>query len=232
MHSVKLNLISSFHSGSDSGSELLGSHKVRNFLQSNGVKAITYTGLSKAALAESFQKTLQRRLYTYFTENETLNYTSILPYIIETYNNQIHTSTGYSPKEVLTNNGIQEKLRGKEIEEKIKHKNKKKLKTKFKVGDIVRIKIKEKFSRSYNLRNTIESFKIIKIDETKRDPRYFLEEHDGTDIIGAFSGREITKCNLSYFKGTPIKSKNVKGKKYHLMSWKGYPEKYHSWEPE
>ena len=135
--------------------------------------------MSKAALAESFQKTLQRRLYTYFTENETLNYTSILPYIIETYNNQIHTSTGYSPKEVLTNNGIQEKLRGKEI-----------------------------------------------------DPRYFLEEHDGTDIIGAFSGREITKCNLSYFKGTPIKSKNVKGKKYHLMSWKGYPEKYHSWEPE
>ena len=41
-----------FNLGADCGSELLASKKVLNFLRSNGIKAIKYTGISKAAVVE------------------------------------------------------------------------------------------------------------------------------------------------------------------------------------
>ena len=181
--------------------------------------------------SSSFQRTLQRRLYGHIAEHESLEYSSILPHIIETYNNQKHTSTGYTPKEIIESKEIQENIRSKTLLKKISDK-KEKRKRKYKVGDYVRVKIVgEKFTRSYNLRNTIERFRIRKVDLTKKEPRYFLEEEDSTEIVGSFSNRELTLCNIDRFKATPLKEKKVRGKKFTLFKWKGYPDKYNSWQP-
>ena len=76
--------------------------------------------------SSSFQRTLQRRLYGHIAEHESLEYSSILPHIIETYNNQKHTSTGYTPKEIIENKEIQENIRSKTLLKKISDKKEKK----------------------------------------------------------------------------------------------------------
>lgn len=202
-----------------------------NFLRSNGIKAIKYSGISKAAVVESFQRTLQRHLYTHIAEHESLEYASILPHIVNSYNNQKHTSTGYTPTEIIENKEIQEHLRSKTVLKMISDK-KVKRSPKYKVGDYVRVKLGgDKFTRSYNLRNTIERFRIKQVDSTKKEPRYFLEEEDATEIVGSFSSRELTLCKIDRFKATPLEEKKVRGQKMTLFKWKGYSDKYNSWEP-
>ena len=86
------------------------------------------------------------------------------------------------------------------------------------------------FHRSYNLQNTYERFRIYKIDKSFKNPRYFLKEEDGSYITGSFTRNELTRVNLEKFKASVIAEKNIKGKKYVLLDFKGYSPKYQEWK--
>ena len=188
------------------------------------------SGNSKAANVEAFQKTLQRMIYSYIHEYDNLTYIHALPLLVNSYNERIHSATGYSPKHVESSPIIQQILERKYMSTK-GNDIKNKLKPSLKLGDWVRISlIKTKFNRSYNIQNTYERFKIYKIKTNLKNPRYFIQEEDGSIIQGAFSRSELTKINLKEFKASVIKSKIKKGKKYDLIDFKGYKPKYQTWQ--
>ena len=215
--------------GSDKGSEC-GSEKVKTFLNSLGIHAVILSGPSKAANVEIFQKSLQQMIYKHITEYENLSYITVLPLLVNSYNERIHSATGYTPNEVESSKTIQAILQNKVINTKVNDISKK-IRPSLKVGDWVRISLKRtQFSRSYNVQNTYERFKIYKIVTRFKNPRYFIQEEDKTKIHGSFSEAELTKINLDKFKASVIKSKTVKGKKWDLMDYKGYAQKYQNWQ--
>ena len=176
-----------------------------------------------------FFKKLQRMIYSFIHENDNLSYIHILPLLVNSYNERIHTSTGYSPNQIMNSPLIQDRLEKKILNLKSNDITKRK-KPSLKLGDWVRISLKKsKFNRSYNVQNTYERFKIYKINTNFRNPRYFLKEEDDSVIEGAFSRSELTKINLDKFKASVVKTKIVHGKKYDLLDFKGYAPKYQTW---
>ena len=197
--------------GSDQGGEC-GSRMVREFLSRNGVNSVILTGNSKAAVVEIFQKTLQRLIYSYIVDTEQECYISVLPQLVEGYNNKVHTTTGFSPNDVESNSEVQrivERGNMKDVSCAILSK----VKPTLHVGDAVRISHKKgKFARSYKIQNTCEVFYVRRVDVNNKIPRYFIKDYDGEDITGAFDRTELTKVNLSKVKSEVIAAKRVRDK--------------------
>ena len=73
-----------------------GSNKVS--LQSIAIRPMLVMGSfftlpSQASSVERFQRTLQKRIYTYMQENQTNTFLNVLPDIVYNYNNTIHSTT-------------------------------------------------------------------------------------------------------------------------------------------
>jgi len=63
---------------------------------------------------------------------------------------------------------------------------------------------------------------------------YKLEDLDGEEIKGLFYEEELSEYNAddTLFQVKKIlKKKRIKGKTYALITWKGYSDKFNSWEP-
>jgi len=64
---------------------------------------------------------------------------------------------------------------------------------------------------------------------------YKLEDLDGEEIKGLFYEEELSEYNTdddTLFQVEKIlKKKKMKGKTYALIKWKGYSDKFNSWEP-
>ena len=54
---------------------------------------------NKCSVVEIAQKTIQRRIYSYMTENETLQFINILPFVIHSYNNTYHRGVLATPQQ-------------------------------------------------------------------------------------------------------------------------------------
>ena len=206
--------------GSDQGGEC-GSRMVREFLSRNGVNSVILTGNSKAGVVEIFQKTLQRLIYSYIVDTDQQSYISVLPQLVEGYNNKVHTTTGFSPNDVESNSEVQrivERDNMKDVSQSILNK----VKPTLRVGDAVRISYKKsKFLRSYKIQNTREVFYVRRVDVNNKIPRYFIKDYDGEDITGAFDRSELTKVNLSKVKSEVIAHKRFKDKFEELGGYKG-----------
>lgn len=206
--------------GSDQGGEC-GSRKVREFLSRNGVNSVILTGNSKAGVVEIFQKTLQRLIYSYIVDTDQQSYISVLPQLVEGYNNKVHTTTGFSPNDVESNSEVQrivERDNMKDVSQSILNK----VKPTLRVGDAVRISYKKsKFLRSYKIQNTREVFYVRRVDVNNKIPRYFIKDYYGEDITGAFDRSELTKVNLSKVKSEVIAHKRFRDKFEELGGYKG-----------
>ena len=127
---------------------------------------------------------------TYKTER----YLDSLESLLEGYNNAKHSTIGISPNDAWNNKSthvhIREKLQ--------KYYNKfNKTKPRFKIGDIVRIKLlpKSSFVKGYDIQNNQELFEIHKITSNLPIPMYQIKsiEKPEEDVIkGQFYGHELT----------------------------------------
>lgn len=59
---------------------------------------------TKAAIVERFIRTIKERLWRYFTHKRTRRYIEILPHIVESYNNTLHSATKMIPAKVTLYN--------------------------------------------------------------------------------------------------------------------------------
>ena len=194
---------------SDGGSEF-NNNKFFKFLKKAGVRIIFSKSNQKASTVERFQKTLQRKIYSYLTEFEKLRYIDVLDRIISNYNNTEHSFLECSPFSVEMCKDLQEKIL---LKHSLKFFNTKKKIPKLKIGDTVRISLKKtSFHRSYNLQRTYERFLIAKIDTTLPFPRYSLKDELNREIEGNFLEYELVKINIPYYRANVLKTR-IRNKK-------------------
>lgn len=191
---------------------------------------------NKCSIIEIAQKNIQRRLYSYMVQNETLKYLRVLPQICFAYNSSVNRTINLSPEEAKQTANSKRILH---LNLQKFHKLKKlKIKPRFQIGDIVRVSIdksKTPFARSYNLQNSYAKYEIYKI--IKRDtvhPKYYLKHVASDKLIknGYFYDWQLTLCTSNTFRGRVIKERTRKGKKEYLFSFKGYPPEFNEWKSQ
>ena len=204
----------------DEGSEFYNSLFTKWLKQNNVIRYSTYENFHNPVI-ERFNRTLKTNMWRRFTAENTRNWISMLPSLLETYNNAKHRSIGMTPKEASD------------------PKNREKLhhnlypdpevippKPKFKVGDVVRVsRLKGTFEKGFHPSWSEELLKVIKVNNT--NPRtYKIVALDGEEVNGSFYEQELQKSkqhddNL-YRVEKVIKKKMVNGKEMALIKWVGY----------
>ena len=211
----------------DNGKEF-NNKKFRSYLSKIGVNIIFSQSNQKASTVERFQRTLQRKIYTYLTEYEVLRYIDVLQSIITTYNITKHSFLKFSPIQVETSTKVHNRILLKHADKFFKIKPRK---PKFIVGDIVRISVqKTAFHRSYNLQRTYERFIIIKVNKKMPIPRYILSDENGCEIEGFFLEFELIRVNIQKYRAHVIGERVKNKKREFLLKFKGYSNDFNLWQ--
>ncbi len=212
----------------DEGKEFYN-RSFKELLNKKGIEYFSTKSDKKAAIVERFNKTLKNRMWKYFEENETKTWIHILQDLVHGYNNSFHSSIDMKPIEARNPDNseiVWYNLYGAFLTNEFGE-------PKYKIGDRVRIsKYKHTFHRGYLANFTEEIFKIKNIIYTKPIV-YKLEDLQNEDIEGYFYEEELSYVpnpdQLEYKIEKVLKKKTVKGKKYGLVKWKGYPDKFNEW---
>ncbi|KAK3917814.1 Putative uncharacterized transposon-derived protein [Frankliniella fusca] len=211
---------------SDKGKEYINK-TFQKFLKDNNITYIhTHNPEIECSIVERWQRTMKSKLFKRFTYTEKYRYVDgLLDDIVDAYNHTYHRSIKMRPVYVtpdrvldLYNN----------LYHGIKHTSKK---TKFNVGDYVRIsREKQVLEKGYTWNWSEEIFKIVQVIP-HAVPLYRLEDVDKDPIEGTFYETELQNVTkpeafkIAYI----VRSKGSKGKRQHLVHWRGYPKKSRSW---
>ena len=170
---------------------LIMSHS-KDTWRENGVHYFTTRNETKCSIVEQFNRTLTSKMWKYFTHKNTQNYLTVLPKLIKSYNNSLHSSIKMKPKDVMLYNQhiVLDVLYG--------NNNKTiQISSKFKVGDDVRIsKMKHVFAKGYESNWSYEIFTIIKVI-SRKPPVYKIKDYEGKEIEGIFYAEELQKVRKS-----------------------------------
>ena len=213
---------------SDKGKEFT-SKAIKSFFKECSVIFFTTTNDDvKCAMVERLIRTIKQRLWIYMTENNTFRYIDILDDVLESYNNTVHSATGYTPNDVDENAAyiIRDKMLQSEEHQRPQL---------FFVGDYVRmLKRKKTFEKGYETNFTDEIFKVVSAEPKGKHFIYKLEDQAGEPVIGYFYHEELSKVikeKRKYHKISHIiKERRYKGKKQYLIRWSGYGSAFDSWE--
>ena len=179
----------------DKGSEFYNK-TFKEWLLQNDIELYSTFNEGKAVIIERFNRTLKSRMYKQFTiQNNTIWY-NIIDKLVDEYNETKHGSIKLTPVEASKkkNHGlVYFNLYG-DIEAS-------KQKTKFKIGDEVRIsKYKRKvFDKGFTPNWTEEVFTVDKIQYTN-PITYKLKDLRGEDIQGSFYEPELLKAEQEIFR--------------------------------
>jgi transposase InsO family protein len=198
--------------------------KVTSFLRSKNITFYTTRSEKKAAVVERYNKTLESRMWRYFTWANTRRYVSVLEKLVRSYNHTIHRTIGMKPVDVTHQNSDQVWSR---VYADVYPR--KPVVYKYKVGDTVRIsKLKATFEKSY-LQNWTEEIFTISECLPRDPPVYRIKDCKGELIEGSFYEAELQKVtvkkNQLYVVETVLKEKKDKV----LVKWRGYPKSMNSW---
>ena len=196
--------------------------KVKKLLTSKDITLYSVSSREiKAAIAERFICTLKGKLFRYMTHQNTKKYIHILPDIIKSYNLTQHRGLGgnHTPTEIhqLTNpDDIQLQFK---TMYKIPSSSHKPIISTLSVSEYVRLsQMKPTFKKGYAIQNTLEIFKIIRVDTTQSPTIYFLEDLQGEPIKGIFYREElIPTTQPEIYQIDIIRSKIVSGRNLTLL---------------
>ena len=212
---------------SDGGREF-NNFTFKKYLKEKGVQYFTTENETKCSIVEHFNRTLKSKMWKYFTHKNTQNYLSVLPKLVKSYNNSVHSSIKMKPKDVTVYNqhiALNALYDG-------NNKTSQSL-PKFTVGDDVRIsKMKHLFAKGYESNWSYEIFTIIKV--ISRDPPvYKIKDYDGKEIDGVFYSEElqkVSKSKESYWQIEKVlKTQRKNGKTKYFVNWLHHPKSMSSW---
>lgn len=205
----------------DRGSEFMG-RKFIAFLKKEGIVHFTADHSTKEALIERFNRTLQSRLWKYFSATNRRRYVDVLQDFVAAYNDRKHSSIGTAPSTVTPYNAedVWKRLYG----HMLRTKQRPPLSTKrplFKVGDLVRIsKLKKHFEQSYKTNWSREFFTVHKIIHSSI-PRYVLKDADGEIIVGTFQHLELQRARSTVKVVRKVVRRTADDSD---VRWRGYPD--------
>ena len=198
----------------------------------------------KCGIVERFNRTFKRILVQLMEQNNSIRWIDFVEPALEIYNTRTHSTIGMSP-EAAGEKRNQNKILKRYLKRYAKYDEKKmkknKTRSKFKVGQFVKIfKKKGIFARGYHQNVTKEYFKIYYIDRNLSKDRYYLKDIEEDKIIGAFYEEYLVPYipspddNTIYrldptFDG--FKRKNIRGIPHIYVKWLGWPDKFNQWIP-
>ena len=210
----------------DRGSEFYNKDFER-WIKEKGIIMYSTYGESESVVVERFIKTLKDMLTKEFTIQNSRDWVKLMPDILEIYNNKVHKTIGMSP--IDASNPEYEVIAYLNMYPK-KDRQKAK-KSKFKVGDQVRIsRVKGTFEKGMDHNFTFEVFTIDKVLDTE-PITYKLKEYDGDILEGSFYTQELLKTDVpDYYEVDKIlQTRKVGKKKQSLVKFVGWPKKYDLW---
>lgn len=192
----------------------------------------------QANYAERFIKTLKTKIRRYMTRNVTDKYVDIIQFLVTSYNETVHNTTGVAPENVDEEN--EKKLWWEmywpkdaysEDDRKVARR---KVQFLFKVGDIVRIaRTRRTLQREYDERWTYEVFIVAARFVRQHIPVYKLTDYSREDMYGTFYQSELQKVTSSeeelFIVEEIIGKRTRQGEKEVRVKWKGWPTKFNKW---
>ena len=178
----------------------------------------------KCSVVERFNRTLKTRMYRYFTAKSTNRYIDVLQDLVRSYNLSVHSSIGMAPADVTNQNQ-------KEVWEKL-YSGHYPISNRFQVGDQVRIpRAKGWFEQGFLQNWSDEVFLVVQC-VGRVPPVYKLKDVAGETLNVTFYSWElqwVIKPMDTYFKIENIIDQKTEGrKKFYLVKYKGYPEKFNA----
>ena len=179
------------------------------------------------AFIERFNRSIQRIIYQYCTENASYRFCDKIQLLLKTYNSRPHRMLGgLSPAQAELDINAR-----KIAEENEKYLSQfKKMQPKYKKGTLVRIKSERNtFHKGYRPSFNIEIFKIVQVKDNLPVPLYTLSSIDDKEVlIGNFYQYQITPVKQNEHRIEKVLKTNKRsGKSY--VKWEGYPERFNSW---
>lgn len=207
---------------SDEGKEFFNA-LFQRLMKSRGIHHYhTYTFM-KASIIERFNRTIKFLLQKKFSLNGNYKWVSILPKLINTYNNTKHRTIQMKPIDVSITNEREILDIYRRLESQVKTRRKNDLE----LGDHVRIsKAKGIFQKGYLPNWSTEIFQIKTIVNSQ-PTTYLLNDLNEEDILGCFYREELQKTFEvnNYLVEKVLKQKKDKV----LVRWLGFPESADSW---
>ena len=137
----------------------------------------------KSYVIERFNRTINEKMFMYFSANNTRKYVDALDLLVDQYNNTIRSSINMTPSRKENENKVWRNL--------YPEFHGMTLTPKFSIGDHVRITNKKKtFDKVYTQRWTEEVFKIKKIQFTI-PVTYKIADYNEEEIQGSFYEQEL-----------------------------------------
>lgn len=205
----------------DRGTEFTG-RPFLSFLKEKNIVIYFADNPTKEAMVERFNRTLQSRLWRYFTATNKKRYVDVLPGFMLAYNGKKHRTIGRAPDSVTSYNAHEVWSRMYGGDHKKKHKGGRRL---FKAGDCVRLsRAKEQFEQGYKHSWTGEIFIVDKAVGA----RYVVKDEDGERIEGTFQHFELQLVKRSTL---AIKRVVKRTRTEKLVTWRGLPNTLMTWLP-
>lgn len=219
----------------DYGKEFRNRHFLK-LLSAKQMKVINPYTANKAVYVERVNSTLQKLIHNYMTEKGTRRYIDVLPNLLRTYNTRPHRAfdNKFTPLQAELHDNV------KEIRNLLQRKREKtilkgrKMKPKFKINDIVRIrKMKKKFERGYEQKFTDELFVITEINHKLPIITYTVKSMNTEEPIeGSFYAEDLQLVRGDMYRVEKIlKKKKIKGKEYVFVKWLNFDNRHNSWVP-
>lgn len=210
----------------DKGTEFV-SRPMKEYWKSKNIQNITPENpILHATMAERAIRTIKDRLYKMISETNNIRWVDRIQKLVNAINHSINKTTGMRPSDVNYDNAkeLYDRLYGRYLHNQVIKK------TKFKVGDTVRI---EKHKVMFTKGDTKFTDEIFRIDQVypKRIPIvYRLKDLKGEVISGIFYQNELCQASEDTSWRIEILDERVrKGRKEYHVHWIGYPREQDSW---
>ena len=176
----------------DQGSEFYN-NVFKKWLSDNDIIMYSTYNEGKSVVAERFIRTLKNKLYKHVTATGKNVYYDVLDDVVSKYNNTKHSNIKMRPKDVKNDN---KRVYIDEHNEKDTTKSSSSERSRFKVGDIVRIsKFKNIIAKGYTPNWSREIVIVNKVNDSV-PYTYNIKDLNDEEIIGSFYDRELQKSIL------------------------------------
>ena len=160
----------------------------KRFLKINNTEIYSTYNERKPVVVERFIRTLKNKIFKHMIAVSKNVYFDVLDDIVDKYNNTVHRSIKMKPIEVTSDSHAEY------------NEDSNVTKTKFKVGDHVRIsKYKNIFAKGYSQNWSEKVFVVSEIKDTVLWS-CVISDLNGEPITGCFYEKELQKTNQKYFR--------------------------------
>jgi hypothetical protein len=205
----------------DKGREFYNT-EFRRLMDKYGVNHYSTQSNLKASIVERFNRTLKSYMWKQFSLQGTYRWVDSLQSLVDRYNNNVHSSTGFKPYAVTKADEykIMRRLFPTSIPLVVR-------KPRYKVGDYVRVsKQKAVFDKGYTPNWSAEIFRVVKIRSTN-PTTYLLEDFEKRSVKGGFYSHELQRVHHPdvYLVEKVLRRRG--GRSY--VKWLGFDSSHNSW---